>query len=219
MVDSFLQLFPYLLTGAMVTIQVTIIALSLGLATGMLLAVMRVYGGRFLSGFAATYSMIIRATPLLLVVLILYFVIARIVDLPPFWAGSLSLAFGSAAYQSEIFRGAIQSVPSGQMMAARSIGMSRIKAIWYVILPQAIRIAIAPWSNEAAIVLKDSSLVYVLGVPEILRQAQYFSARTYQPFLAFGSAALLYFILTFLTNRGLDYLERKMRLPTLLETA
>ena len=98
------------------------------------------------------------------------------------------------------------------MMAARALGMSRVEAIRSIILPQAIRLAIPPWSNEAAIVLKDSSLVFVLGVPEILRRAEYVSARTLQPFLAFGAAALIYFVLTFLTNRGLDWLERRYKI-------
>ena len=98
------------------------------------------------------------------------------------------------------------------MLAARAIGMSRIKAIRYIILPQASRLAIPPWSNEAAIVLKDSSLVYVIGVAEILRRAEYVSARTLQPFLAFGAAALIYFALTFLTNRALDFLEQRYKL-------
>jgi polar amino acid transport system permease protein len=99
------------------------------------------------------------------------------------------------------------------MMAARSIGMTRRKAIWNVVLPQAFRHAIPPWSNEAAIVIKDSSLVYILGLPEILRQAQYYSARTYQPFTAYISVAAIYFFLTFFTNRSLDFLERKIRIP------
>ena len=77
----------------------------------------------------------------------------------------------------------------------------------------AFRYAIPPWSNEAAIVIKDSSLVYVLGVPEILRQAQYYSARTYQPFTAYVTVAAIYFLLTFITNRGLDALERRIRIP------
>jgi polar amino acid transport system permease protein len=100
------------------------------------------------------------------------------------------------------------------MMAARSIGMSRMKAIWHIIIPQAFRYAIPPWSNEAAIVIKDSSLVYILGVPEILRQAQYYSARTYQPFTAYLTVAVIYFLLTFMTNRGLDLLEKKIHIPT-----
>jgi polar amino acid transport system permease protein len=100
------------------------------------------------------------------------------------------------------------------MMAARAIGMTRWQAIRNVILPQALRIAIPPWSNEASIVMKDSSLVYALGVPEILRRAQQLSATTQQPFVAYGAAALIYFILVFSTNRLLDLLDRRTRIPS-----
>lgn len=211
-VQDLLLLLRYLLLGMGVTLGVTAIALTAGFLLGVLLAIMRVYGGRALRYFSAIYSLIIRAVPVIVVIFILYFVIARIVDLSPFLSGSIALGIASSAYQSEVFRGAMISVPSGQMLAARAIGMSRIRSIRYIILPQAIRMAIPPWSNEAAIVLKDSSLVYVIGVAEILRRAEYASARTLQPFLAFGMAALIYFVLTFLTNRGLDWIERRYRL-------
>jgi polar amino acid transport system permease protein len=100
------------------------------------------------------------------------------------------------------------------MTAARAIGMNRLQSIRYIVLPQALRLAIPPWSNEASIVLKDSSLVYALGVPEILRRAQQLSATTQQPFLAYGTAALLYFVLVFATNRLLDYASERTKLPT-----
>lgn len=100
------------------------------------------------------------------------------------------------------------------MMAARAIGMTRIKAIRHILLPQALRLAIPPWSNEAAIILKDSSLVYALGVPEVLRRAQQLSASTHQPFLAYGTAAIIYFILVFITNRLLDLLAKRTRIPS-----
>ncbi len=216
MIEDFLKLLPYLLQGMVVTLKVTFVSLSFGFVIGILLAIMRVYGGKVFVIIATIYSTVMRAIPVLLVVLILYFVITSIINLPAFWAGSLALAFASGAYQSEILRGAFLSIPKGQMMAARSIGMTRIRAIRFIIIPQALRLAITPWSNEAAILLKDSSLVYVLGVPEILRQAQYFSARTYEPFLAFGSAALIYFILTFITNRGLEAVQRHYMIPTSL---
>ena len=135
------------------------------------------------------------------------------INLTPFWAGSISLGIISSAYQMEIIRGAILSVSSGQMMAALAIGMSKMQAIRYVVLPQAFRLAIPPWSNEAAIIIKDSSLVYALGVPEILRRAQLISASTQQPFLAFITAALIYFALVFLTNTLLAHLERKLSIP------
>jgi polar amino acid transport system permease protein len=123
--------------------------------------------------------------PVVVIIFILFFVIAELVDLSPFLAGAIALGFASGAYQSEIFRGAILSVPPGQMIAARAIGMSRFSAIRSIILPQAIRLAIPAWSNEFTLVLKDSTLVYVIGVPELLRRAQWVSARTLEPFIAF----------------------------------
>jgi polar amino acid transport system permease protein len=206
-------LVPYILRGLRITLSVTGVALASGLLFGTVLAILRVYGGKGLSKGIAVYVTVIRALPHILLLLVIYFMIARVVNLSPFWAGSFSLAIISSAYQAEIIRGAIQSVPAGQMMAARSIGMTRKKSIWYVILPQAFRYAIPSWSNEAAIVIKDSSLVYVLGVPEILRQAQYYSARTYQPFTAYITVAVIYFLLTFITNRSLDALENRIRIP------
>ncbi len=210
--QNFVLLIQYLAQGTGVTLGVTAIALSTGFILGTVLGLLRVYGGPVLAGFAATYSTIIRGIPVIVVIFILFFMIAKFVNLSPFLAGALSLGIASSAYQSEVLRGAIISVPSGQMIAARAIGMSRLKAIRYILMPQALRLAIPPWSNEAAIVLKDSSLVYVLGVPEILRRAQYVSARTYEPFIAYAAAAAIYFVLTFLTNRGLDALERRYKL-------
>jgi polar amino acid transport system permease protein len=208
------MLIPYILRGLDVTLKVTAIALGFGLFFGTLLAIMRVYGGKALSNAIMLYVSAIRALPHILLLLVIYFLIARIVDLSPFWAGSLSLSIISSAYQAEIIRGAILSVPPGQMVAARSIGMTRLQAIRYVVIPQAIRLAIPAWSNEAAIVIKDSSLVYVLGVPEILRQAQYYSGRNpTKPFNAYLAVAMIYFLLTFLTNRGLDALEKHIRIP------
>jgi len=145
---------------------------------------------------------------------ILYFVMSGAINLTPFWAGSISLGIISSAYQLEIFRGAILSVSAGQMMAARAIGLSKVQAIRTVIFPQMIRVAIPGWSNEAAIVIKDSSLVYAIGVPEILRRAQLISASTQQPFLAYTTAALIYFALVFVTNRLLAKAERSLAIPS-----
>ena len=207
-------LIPYILRGLNVTLEVTAVALGFGLIFGTILAILRVYGGKTLSKGIAFYISMLRALPHILLLLVIYFMIARVVNLTPFWAGSLSLAIISSAYQAEIIRGAILSVPPGQMVAARSIGMTRLQAISHVIIPQAVRHVICPWSNEAAIVIKDSSLVYILGVPEILRQTQYYASRNItQPFNAYLAVAAIYFLLTFLTNRGLDALERRIRIP------
>jgi polar amino acid transport system permease protein len=204
----------YIAQGTAVTLGVTAVALPMGLVLGLLIALVHVYGGRLASGLAMYYSTILRGIPPIVLLFILYFVISGAINLSPFWAGSLSLGVISSAYQLEILRGALLSVGSGQMMAARAIGMSRMTAVRYIVLPQALRLAIPPWSNEAAIVVKDSSLVYALGVAEVLRRAQLLSASTQRPFLAFGTAAAIYFLLVFAVNRLLDLVERRTRIPS-----
>lgn len=203
----------YIAEGTTITLAVTLLALPVGLILGLALSLVRVYTGGILSRMAAIYSTVLRGIPPVVLLFILFFTISGSINLSPFLAGSLSLAVISSAYQLEIFRGAILSVGGGQMIAARAIGMSQLNAVRYIVLPQALRLAIPPWSNEAAIVVKDSSLVYALGVPEILRRAQQLSASTQQPFLAYGTATVIYFILVFLTNRLLDWLDKRTRIP------
>jgi polar amino acid transport system permease protein len=202
----------YLVPGIGITVSVTLVALTIGFVIGTVMAVLRIYGGRFLSPVAALYSIVVRAVPVVVIIFILFFVIAELVDLSPFLAGAIALGFASGAYQSEIFRGAILSVPPGQMIAARAIGMSRFSAIRSIILPQAIRLAIPAWSNEFTLVLKDSTLVYVIGVPELLRRAQWVSARTLEPFIAFGTAAAFYILFTLLASRLLGSLEHRNKI-------
>ena len=204
----------YIGTGTVVTIGVTLVALPMGMVIGLIFALLHIYGGKWVRRLMTMYSTVMRGVPPLVLLFILYFIIAGSINISPFWAGSIALGIVSSGYQLEIFRGALLSVSAGQMMAARAVGLTRWKAIRYVVLPQALRFAIPPWSNEASIVLKDSSLVYALGVPEILRRAQQLSATTQQPFLAYGTAALIYFILVFTTNRLLDVLDRRTRIPS-----
>lgn len=210
------NLITYIGNGTIVTVGVTLVALPMGMVLGLSFGLLYIYGGKWLSRLMTAYSTLMRGVPQIVLLFILYFIIAGSINISPFWAGSIALGVISSAYQMEIFRGALLSVGSGQMMAARAVGLSRWRAIRYIVLPQALRLAIPPWSNEASIVLKDSSLVYALGVPEILRRAQQLSATSQQPFLAFGTAAVIYFILVFTTNRLLDYLEQRTRLPAQL---
>ena len=209
-VAKFLQ---YIATGTAYTLAVTLVALPLGLIIGAVFSFLHVYGGKVLTRILTVYSTVMRGIPQIVLLFILYFTMSGAINLSPFWAGSISLGIVSSAYQMEIIRGAILSVNGGQMMAARALGLSKVQAILHIILPQTIRLAIPPWSNEAAIVIKDSSLVYALGVPEILRRAELISASSRQPFLAYTAAAVIYFLLVFVTNRLLDALEKRMRIP------
>lgn len=209
-VSRFIQ---YIASGTAYTVAVSLISLPFGLILGLIFSLLYVYGGKLLARVMSVYSTVMRGIPPIVLLFILYFMVSGSVNLSPFWAGSISLGVVSSAYQMEIIRGALLSVSGGQMVAARAIGMKKLQAIRYIIIPQAFRLAIPPWSNEAAIVIKDSSLVYALGVPEILRRAQLISASSRQPFLAFITAGLIYFLLVFITNRLLDGLEKRVRLP------
>ncbi|HHY13941.1 MAG TPA: amino acid ABC transporter permease, partial [Thermoanaerobacterales bacterium] len=204
---------PYILKGIEVTLKVTILALIIGAILGLVLALMRVYGKGFFRRFSILYSRLIRSLPLIVILFGLYYFGSGILDLSAYAAVVFSLSIHTAAYQSEIFRGAIQSINIGQMEAALALGMSRFQCIFFVIIPQALRRALPYWSNEASIVLKDSSLAYILGITELLRRGEYVSARTTMPLLTYTIVGIIYFILTFVFSRGLFFIEKKLSIP------
>lgn len=208
------QFLSYIASGTVLTVGVTLIALPAGLLIGTILALLYVYGGKVAARAMNLYSTVFRGIPPIVLLFILFFAVTRGINLSAFWAGSLSLGVVSSAYQMEIVRGALLSVSGDQLMAARAVGLSRLQAIRYVVLPQAVRLAIPPWSNEAAIVIKDSSLVYALGVPEILRRAQLIGASSQRYLLAYLSAAVIYFVLVYATTRLLNLLEQKLSIPS-----
>ena len=210
-----LNTFQVLLKGMVVTVEVAVGALFLGIVLGLVLGLGRVYGGSLVSKVIAIFVLILRALPPVLTIFILFYAVTSIINLPPLLAGILSLGLSSGAFQAEIFRCAILGVPDGQMISARALGMTKGEAIRTIIIPQAFRLAIPSWSNEAALVIKNSSLVYVLGIPDMMRQAQYAAARTAEPFLIFSLTALAYYLLILLANKGLSALDQKFRIPTL----
>ena len=207
---------PYMMGGIGYTVLITIIALGVGFLIGTPIALARVYGKRSLNLLALGYTVVLRGVPSLVVLFIAYYVLASAVNLPPFLAGCAALGICSSAYQAEIFRGAIQAVSPGQMMAARALGMKRGQAIVSIILPQALRNAIPGWSNEAAVVVKDSSLVYAVGLAELMRRAQQVNGTLHEPLLIFFITGAVYFLLTLATSRLLSWVERKTQIPEMV---
>jgi len=206
---------PYLLKGSIVTIELVAGALGLGLVVGIPMAVGQVYGSKPVSNLISFYVWFFRGLPVLVLLFLFYFGLFPLLnlDLSAFAAAVLVLGLRSTAYQSQIFRGSIQSLGSGQMLAARSIGMSRFKAICHIILPQALRISIPGWSNEYSIILKDSAITYALGVMEILTRGNFIATRTYKPMPVFLTCAVIFLILTYGGVKLLDLLEKKVRTP------
>jgi len=205
---------PYLLEGTLVTIQLTFWSLLIGVVVGLPIAFAQVYGGKILQGIVAVYERLARSIPLLVMLLLINYGLPRLgLRIPIFRAAVIGIGLRSAAYQSQIYRGAIQSVAGSQMKAARSLGMSKLKAFFYIIAPQAIRIAIPPVTNESAIVLKDTSLAFTIGVVELLRQGEYFIATSNEPMVIYLTIAAIYFILTTAVNGMLSLFEKKYQIP------
>ena len=134
-------------------------------------------------------------------------------NIPALAAVAIVLGCTTGAYQANIFRGAILSLPPGQFRAACALGMGRWQAVRTIILPQALRLAIPAWSNEYSIILKDSALAFVVGAPEIMARTQFVASRTYQHLPLYIAAGLLYFLLTWAGVAALRALERKVRIP------
>jgi polar amino acid transport system permease protein len=206
---------PYLLDGSLVTLIVVVGAMGVGFALGAPLAVGQVYGGPALRRIIGVYVWFFRGIPLLVLLFLFYFGLftALEINLSAFTVAIVVLGLISSAYQSQIFRGAILSLPEGQLKAARALGMSDLKAILSIVMPQAIRLSLPGWSNEYSIVLKDSAVTYALGVAEIMARAHFVATRTYQQLPLYLAAGMIFLILTWLGTKGLRILEERVRIP------
>jgi polar amino acid transport system permease protein len=212
--DVLIGSIPQLLEGLKVTILLTILSLIFGSILGILFAVGRVYGKKPLSLLIYLYEKIFRGIPLLVIFFLLYFGLSQIgINLEPLTAAILGLGLRSAAYQAQIFRSSINSIPKGQMVAARSLGMNKKKSIRYIILPQILRLSIPGWSNELTIILKDTSIAFSIGVIDIMRQGRYIYSLDHELILqVLLVIALIYFIIVFSINKILNYLEKKYKM-------
>lgn len=206
---------PYLLQGALVTMTLIIGAMGLGLVLGVLLAVGLVYGPPYIRRLFNLYVWFFRGVPLLVLLFLFYFGLFTMlgINISAFTAAVIVLGLISAAYQSQIFRGGILSLPEGQFKAARALGLSDTKAIFFIILPQALRLSIPGWSNEYSIVLKDSAVAYALGVAEVMARAHFVASRTYQHLPLYFTAGVIFLILTYVGTRALRVLEERVRIP------
>lgn len=189
--------FPFLLQGAWLTLQISVISVALGLVFGLIAALCKLSHNKLLWGIASFYIWLIRSTPLLVQLFIIYFGLPQLgIDLGPMLSGILGLSLNAGAYNAETIRGGIISVHSGQMEASRSLGMSFGLAMRRIILPQAVRIIIPPLGNNFIILIKDTSLVSTITVIELTMTAQRLIGSTYRPFEMYLMAALLYAVLT-----------------------
>ena len=203
--------FPLLIAGACITVEITALTVFFGMVIGICVSLIRMSDFKILRWMGNVYVDFIRGTPLLIQIFLVYFALPSIIGhrVDAYFAAISACSINSGAYMAEVFRGGIQSIDIGQMEAGRSLGMTWWQTMRYVILPQAFKRIIPPLGNEFIAMLKDSSLVSVIGFEELTRRGQLIIARTYASFEIWMAVAIIYLILTFTVARLTGLLERK----------
>jgi len=225
--DPFWNILKFVSDGIRTTVLVTIVSFVLILVVGLVVALGRLSHNRFVYGFTSLYVELIRGIPLMVQLIWWYYAFPSVLlqigksqNIPflarykadAFLMAVVGLAICYAAYMSEIYRAGIQSIPKGQMEAARSLGMNYLQAMRYVILPQAIRIVLPPVGNEFIALLKDSSLVSVVAVVDMTRRGREYMAAHFNPIEVWSLVALLYLIMTLFAARMVNFTERRTRI-------
>ncbi|EIY2674069.1 amino acid ABC transporter permease [Raoultella planticola] len=200
---------PMLYAGLVFTIPITLISFFLGLLLGFIVALIRLYGPAPLKNVVRFYVWIIRGTPLLVQLFLIFYALPSVgITLDAFPAAVIGFTLNVGAFTSEVIRATLLSVAKGQWEAAHSIGMSWGQSLRYIILPQAARVAVPPLSNTFISLVKDTSLASVITVPELFLAAQRIAAVTYQPLILYSEAALLYLLICSV----LSYLQSRLEL-------
>ncbi len=225
--DPYQRILLFVKNGIWTTISITGISFLLVMVFGLIVALGRLSKSTIIKGIATVYVEVIRGIPMLVQLIFWYFAFPSLVQSLGDWfniqsfqdynANALSMAilgltFGYSAYMSEVYRAGIQSISRGQMEAARSMGMTYFQAMWYVILPQAVRVILPPVGNEFITLLKDSSLVSVVAVADMTRRGREFMAANFIPIQTWVMIALLYLVMTLLASRLVTWMERKFKM-------
>lgn len=222
--DPFWDILVFVRDGIGITVEVTVISFIFIMILGLVGGLGRLSRNRVLRGIASLYVEIVRGVPLLVQLIWWYFAFPVVIQTIGKWLGisfmmeyqanaiataiiGLTVCYG--AYMSEIYRAGIQSIPKGQMEAARSLGMTHFQAMRHIILPQSIRVILPPVGNEFIALLKDTSLVSIVAVAELTRRGREFMATHFNPIEVWTMVALVYLVMTLLSARGLSWLEKK----------
>ena len=218
--------FPLLASAVWITLKFTFFSTIMGFLGGFILALITLSKSKILSFLAKAYISVFRGTPLLVQLFIIYYGLQaigiRFPDIPfmsallginfsDFMSGVITMGLNSAAYVCEIFRGGIQSIDKGQMEAGRSLGLSHNRTLFHIIIPQAVRNVLPALGNEFVVVIKESSIVSIIGIADLMYKANTVRGNTFQPFEPLLVAAVVYFLLTFPLSKLLAYIERRMR--------
>ncbi|MDR2952182.1 MAG: amino acid ABC transporter permease [Treponema sp.] len=218
---NFLQVFkevlPLLALGVVITVETTVTALLIALALGLFFCLLGMSRIAVFRHIAKAYIWVIRGTPLLVQVFFVYFGVPQLIQsvgfnfrLTPFAAGIITLSMNAGAYIAEIFRGGIQAIDHGQMEAARSLGLSHYRAMFRIILPQAVRVSIPALVNQFIISLKDTSIISIISLADIVYQARIYIGRTMQSFATWTIVGLVYLVIITLLSQLSTRVEKKL---------
>lgn len=208
--NPYSKIIAFVPDGIWVTFKVTVGAILLALVIGLFAGLGRLARNKTINGVASLYVEVIRGIPLLVQLFYIYFALGRMVQLPPITSAVIAMGICYGAYMGEIFRAGIQSIPKGQTEAARSLGMTKSEAMIHVILPQAIRVILPPIGNEFVALLKDSSLVSILAVADLLRRGREFASETFTYFETYTVVALVYLVMTLFFSKLISVMEERI---------
>lgn len=217
--ETYLTVISFVMDGVKLTLQTTVVAFTLALVFGLLGGLGRVSKNPVLFAIATLYVEVIRGLPMLVIILYAGFVIGPLIrdttngalDPPMLQRAIIGLGFGYGAYLTEVYRAGIQSIHRGQMEAARSLGMTYFQAMRYVVLPQAFRVILPPLVNDLSALLKDTSLISVIALSDLLQMGRLYVSRTFRAFEGYNTVALLYLIMTMILSSLSRVLERRMK--------
>ncbi len=208
--DPYLTVMLFVPDGLLVTFQVTIMSVALAIPIGLITGLGRISKNPLINAVASVYVEVIRGIPLLMQLFYIYFALGSFLQISPMVAAVTALSFCYGAYMGEVFRAGILSISHGQTEAARSLGFNQTQTTFLIILPQAMRTILPPVGNECIALLKDTSLVSVIAIADLLRRGREYASNTYEYFEVFTVIALVYLIITLLLSKGMSIFERRL---------
>lgn len=211
--SAIIQSLPMLLAGARLTIRLTCIAVGMGIIIGTFVGIGRISKNKLIYTLSSVYVHFIRGTPLLVQLYLFYFALPALLGfpIPPLPAAIISMSINSGAYVAEIVRAGIQSIDRGQMEAARSLGMTYQQGMRFIIIPQTFKRIVPPLGNEFIALLKDSSIVSVIALEELVRKGYIIMGRTFRSFEIWTAVAFLFLFMTLPITQLVNYAERRLK--------
>lgn len=208
--DPYKRILEFLPDGILITFQVTIYSILMALVIGLVTGLGRISRNKYINLVASTYVEIVRGVPLLVQLFYIYYALGKFVQVPDMMAAVIAMSFCYGAYMGEVFRAGISSIHKGQTEAARSLGFNRAQTMYHVILPQAWRTILPPVGNEFIALLKDTSLVSILAVADLLRRGREFASESFLYFETYTMVAIIYLIITLILSKLVSIMEERL---------